>query len=310
MTTRISRSFQIEAHAKVNLCLAVAFPPEDGFHRLESVFQTLDLHDTLVFEDALAEPACDAVPTALGTPVELSCTGVDLDVRDNLVFRAVEAAERACGQRAVPAGHVLRVSVEKRIPAGGGLGGGSSDAAACLRAFARLHNANPLGSELLSAARELGADVAFFLYGGAALMGGRGDVLERCLPDFPLPLVLMGDEHGCSTPAVYRRFDEEPTPAPDARALAAAMERADAPAEDLASLCGNNLQPAACAELPALAARLAKVQADPDALAAQVTGSGSTGFAICTDEASASRLAARVAPECAWTLVAHAHEGQ
>lgn len=306
MTTQITRSFQLEAHAKVNLCLSVAYPPKDGFHQLESVFQELDLHDVLTFTDTTADPSSSAAFTSMRTPVELICPGVSLDPSENLVFKALDGIERACGTPLVARGQVMRVNVEKHIPAGGGLGGGSSDAACALRAYAQMQGLNPLGDAFLSVGRSLGADVPFFLYGGAALMEGRGDVLVRCLPRFPLPLVLMGDEEGCSTPAVYRAFDRDPVPAPDARKLASLMESASPDAGALAHACANNLAPAACAALPRLKERLEAAKADPDVLDAHVTGSGSTSFAVCADEEAAQRFASRIAGQCAWTRVAHA----
>lgn len=306
MTTILTRTLRMQAPAKVNLCLAVEYPPRDGYHSLRSVFQTLDLHDELTFRTCDRADGEPAAMTGLGTPVSLSCEGVDLPAEDNLVFRAIDAAERALGARTAFEGQMLHVRVEKHIPAGGGLGGGSSDAACALRACARLVGANPLGAELLEAARGLGADVAFFLYGGAALMRGRGDVLGRCLPDFPLPLVLMGDARGCSTPEVYRAFDASPQMPPDADALACAMERAQAEPAELAGLCANNLQDAACAALPELGARVERAQASPHVLKALVTGSGSTAYAICPDEQAADAFAREIAPCCAWTHVAHA----
>lgn len=310
MTTILTRSFEMKAYAKVNLCLAVEYPPVDGYHLLDSVFQTLDLHDTLSFTTCAPLEAPDVALTKEGTPVLLECEGAGVPTQDNLVFRAIDAAEQACGAKMAFEGQMLQIVVDKRIPAGGGLGGGSADAACALRAYAKLNNMNALSGELLEVARGLGADVAFFLYGGAALMHGRGDRLGRCLPNFPLPLVLMGNEGGCSTPEVYRVFDADPQPAPDAEALAAAMEDPRTPAEELARLCGNNLQGAAFGAAPGLAERIERARADGRVLNALVTGSGSTSYAVCADEAAARAFEREIAPHCAWTRVAHASIGQ
>lgn len=317
MTTILSRTVRLRACAKVNLCLAVQHPPVGGYHQLESVFQVIDLADELAFGTRTAAGA-DArgasATTRLGTPVVLDCRGLEPDAvpapEENLVFRAVDAAERAFGQPMAFDGQVLRIEVDKRIPAGGGLGGGSSDAACALRAYARFQGLNPLDSKMLEVARGLGADVAFFLYGGAALMRGRGDELVRCLPNFPLPLVLMGDSRGCPTPLVYRRFDEAPQAAPDARALARAMEGLACDPAELAGLCANNLQDAAFAVAPGLEERLRWANASEHVLAALVTGSGSTSYAICPDEDAARAFAREAASRCAWVRVAHACEGQ
>lgn len=307
MTAAPETSLTLRAPGKVNLCLSVRYPPRDGFHELDSVFQALDVADVLTF--SVCDEAPDGVEapelTRAGTPVSLSCEGAGVATRDNLVFKAVDAAEAACARAMVPAGSVLRVDVEKHVPAGGGMGGGSSDAACALEAYARLTGLDALSEPLSGVARKLGADVAFFLYGGAALMTGRGDELVRRLPAFPLPLVLMGDEHGNPTPKVYAAFDAHPAPAPSASALAEAMERGASP-EELASLCANNLGPAACELNPSLAMRLERASRDPDVLCALVSGSGSTCFAVCADEASARSFASRAREFGAWVEIARA----
>ena len=305
-------SLVLEAPAKVNLCLAVQWPPQDGYHALDSVFATLDLHDTLTFSWGAPEDfAQNGVPqaqTKLGTTVRLDCGSLQLAVEKNLIFRAIDAAEQACSLAAAPQGGALSIAVEKHIPAGGGLGGGSSDAACALKAFAQVNDLDTLDERLLSVAQQLGADVAFFLYGGTALMNGRGDTLARRLPTFPLPLVLMGDDQGNSTAAVYALFDEEHPEAPDAYALTEAIEDETCPRERLAHLCQNNLGPAACQLGPRLSSRLERAQADADVLNALVTGSGSTSYAICADESKAARFAQRIASQCAWTCVARCTE--
>ena len=309
MPAQPTRSLTLEAPAKVNLCLAVSYPPQGGFHALASVFQALSLHDTLTFEvlpAAGGQLAGELARTQAGTPVALACAGAGVPTRDNLVFKAIDAFEQVCGRAVLTSGSVLHVQVRKRIPAGGGLGGGSSDAAAALKACAWLLGRDPLGELCVSVAQGLGADVAFFLHGGCALMGGRGDVLQQRLPAFPLPLVLLGDARGNPTPAVYRAFDAAPAPAPDARALADALLAGDVPARQLAALCGNNLGPAACALNPSLASRMQRAAADADVLAAVVTGSGSTCYAVCAGEAQARAFAQRAAAYSAWVEVVHA----
>ena len=309
MPTALTRSLTLEAPAKVNLCLAVSYPPRGGFHELGSVFQALSLHDTLTFEvleAAGGQLAGEAARTQAGTVVALACEGAGVPTCDNLIFKAIDAFEQAGGQAVLPAGSMLHVQVRKRIPAGGGLGGGSSDAAAALRACAWLLGQDALGGPCQRVAQGLGADVAFFLQGGCALMGGKGDVLQQRLPAFPLPLVLLGDAQGNSTPAVYRAFDAAPAAAPDARALADALLAGNATPQQLAALCGNNLGPAACKLNPSLGLRLQQAQADADVLAAVVSGSGSTCYAVCAGEAQARAFAQRAAAYSAWVEVVHA----
>ena len=293
-------TFVFEAHAKVNLCLAVHYPPQEGgYHLLDSVFQELGLHDSLIVS-VQDSASYNPVRTKRGTAVMLDCPVAGLAGEDNLIFRALDLAEQLCAIPATDSGKMLCIEVKKRIPAGGGLGGGSSDAAAMLKAYAQLAGLDPLDARLLHAARQLGADVAFFLYGGAALMRGRGDVLDRRLPPLRLPIVLMGDDTGMSTAAIYRAFDENPPAVPDADELAKAMESADIDMLRAAALCSNNLGPAACEQNERLRNRIEKARAHPDVLNALVSGSGSTSFAICRDSKAASRFARDIAPDCAW----------
>lgn len=294
------------ACAKVNLCLAVGYPPHDGYHPVRSVFQQLDLHD-IVQVGVLGATAEAPLVTACGSRILLDCDVAGLDASDNLVFRAIDAAELACGTPVVPAGAALAIDVVKVIPAGGGLGGGSSDAAAALRAYAQLTGIDALDPRLVGVARKLGADVSFFLYGGCALMGDRGDVLEEALPTLAAPIVLMGSSHGISTPAIYAAFDDCPAPAPDADALACALRADPHDIERIASLCANNLEGAVRSADPDIATRLDVARSHPDALCAHVSGSGATCFAICADMQAARRFADDIAPACAWV---HVCDGQ
>ncbi|MEJ2539773.1 MAG: 4-(cytidine 5'-diphospho)-2-C-methyl-D-erythritol kinase [Gemmatimonadota bacterium] len=160
---------RIHAPAKVNLALRILDRMEDGFHRLETLFQAVGLEDVLTLV---------SVP---GDGVELVTRSSQLGPdRDNLVTRAVHAFRAATGTATG-----LRIRLEKRIPVGAGLGGGSSDAGATLRALNHLHG-RPLPSRRLAeVGSELGADVAFFTgSAGYALGEGRG---ERITPLDPLP---------------------------------------------------------------------------------------------------------------------------
>ena len=292
----------LEAHAKVNLCLSVQYPPQDGYHQLDSVFHELSLHDTLKFRREPLSAQDNVVFTQLGSAVTLSCPVEGLALQDNLIFRALDAAEHACGVLATAPSSALSIEVKKRIPAGGGLGGGSSDAAVALKEYARYAQLDELDERIVGVARSLGADVAFFLYGGTALMDERGDHLVRRLPTFSLPIVLMGDAHGMSTARIYADFDERPPAAPDAFGLARAIEASEN-AKNIAALCANNLEPAACAQSEGLVKRLRVAREHPCVLNALVTGSGSTSFAICSDEASARSFARDIMPLCAWVEV-------
>lgn len=147
---------QVESYAKINWSLRVTAKRADGFHDLETLFQTISLHDTLTFRES--------------QQLELTCSDrtIPTDER-NLVVRAA----RALGVENVA------IHIEKRIPAGGGLGGGSSNAAATLLALSKMFG---IEAPLPKLALELGSDVPFFLVGGTAYAKGRGEVITP-LPD-------------------------------------------------------------------------------------------------------------------------------
>jgi len=159
------------ACAKLNLGLKVLGRRPDGFHDIVSVFQTVSLVDVLHF--------------CRGSEAELSCTDPALSCgSDNLVQRARAAFYRAAKDQST--GAAVRLHLDKRIPMGAGLGGGSADAAAALRGLNRL-SANPLSNtELLELGAGLGSDVPFALTGGTALVGGRGERLEPLVWEGPI----------------------------------------------------------------------------------------------------------------------------
>lgn len=176
------------APAKVNRELRVGGLRPDGFHEILSRIVSIDLADRLSAETADAlELACDdpAVP------------GGD----ENLIVRAARLLARRSG---VPARARLRL--EKRVPVGGGLGGGSADAAAALRLLARLWGVSEAAADLAPAAAELGSDVPFFLTGGEVDAAGRGERVTALEDTLPVELVLLVPPFSISTAAVYRAY--------------------------------------------------------------------------------------------------------
>ncbi|MGB6545499.1 MAG: 4-(cytidine 5'-diphospho)-2-C-methyl-D-erythritol kinase [Candidatus Acidiferrales bacterium] len=167
----------LPAFAKVNLRLDIIGRRADGFHELRTIFQTISLHDTLRLE------------WIRGGAIELEITGnaalASESPRTNLVYRALAAMRAELG---IARG--VRARLEKRIPAGRGLGGGSSDAAAALVGLLRLARRRIPLARLVEIASELGSDVPFFLFGGRAAALGRGEQLLP-LPDGPARGVLV-----------------------------------------------------------------------------------------------------------------------
>jgi 4-diphosphocytidyl-2-C-methyl-D-erythritol kinase len=184
-------TLRAEAFAKVNRSLRVLGEREDGYHELDTVFQTIDLSDTLEVEPGD------------GT-VEIEIEGGDPSVpadERNLVARA---ATLLAGRFGVTAS--ARVHLRKKIPAGAGLGGGSSDAAVALNLFARLWELRLSREAAFGIALELGSDVPFFLLGGSARATGRGEKLTS-LPDGPgLEILLVIPPFSLSTSRVYEQM--------------------------------------------------------------------------------------------------------
>ncbi len=298
----------VEAPAKVNLILRVGARRADGYHNVDTLFAGVGLCDHLRVDRA-----------ARG--IALQVTGADLgDPRDNLVYRAARAYLRARGRR-----DGVAIRLEKRIPVGGGLGGGSSDAAATLRCLDELFSP-PVGvAALTEVARGLGADVPFFLCRSPLALGsGRGDRLTP-LPPLPArPVLLVGSPEGVGTAWAYNLLargreeggmgqpqEQRPTPeqpAPEQRPTPEQRPGSEQPAPKqppplTAASCSDWLTVAGLAhndfETPVFAVRpdlrdtvFALVESSP--LLALMSGSGSTVFAVYRDEESAERARDRV----------------
>jgi len=192
----VTRQARVRAHAKINWALKVLHRRADGYHEIRTVFQTIGLHDTL---DVEFSP---------GRGTEIALEG--MDPAGNLIFRA---AELFCQARGVTGR--FRFRIEKRIPMGGGLGGGSSDAAAVLLTLPVLTGCRAGLPELMTLGAKLGSDVSFFLTGGTALGLGRGEELYP-LPEMPAyPLLLVVPPIHVSTPEAYRALGRELTSTTD-----------------------------------------------------------------------------------------------
>jgi 4-diphosphocytidyl-2-C-methyl-D-erythritol kinase len=188
-------SVSVRAHAKINLDLRVLGVRADGFHELRTVFQAIALHDTI-----------ECQPYDGPFAIECETAGVPLD-GSNLVWRAAQALWRSLRRPGQVRDVVVRL--RKQIPVQGGLGGGSTDAAATLLALTRLWRVPVRPSQLTDVGATLGADVPFFLSGGTALGLGRGDEIYP-LADLPRHwIVLLVPGFGVSSADAYRWYDSE-----------------------------------------------------------------------------------------------------
>lgn len=265
----MSGPLRLTAPAKVNLYLRVLGRRPDGFHELVTVLHALEWGDELELSLRPRDPRLPAGEPDLRLVLEDAPPGVP-DGPDNLAARAGAALLRRAGA----AGDVgLDLRLWKRVPAGGGLAGGSSDAAAVLCGANRLLGAPLDAAALRGLAAGLGSDVPFFLAGGTALCTGRGEIVEPLEPPAPAEFTLLMPAFGTSTAGVYAAWARcaSPAPPPDLARLRAALADADAAA--LQALFINDLAAPARAVEPRLAALLDRTRFN-------LSGSGSTLFAF------------------------------
>lgn len=262
-----NRALQVKAFAKINLRLRVWGRRDDGYHEIDTVFQSLDLHDTLILERQ-------------ETPgIKLTTTSPwPLPERENLVYRAAELIAAKVGLD-----QGVRLHLEKRIPVGAGLGGGSSDAAATLVGLNELGQLKLSQAELHKLALTLGSDVPYFLSGGLCWGRGRGEILERITPVFDdFTFLLLQPDFSLSTEAVYREFD-----------LMVEQGIGPPPIQIFEFHYGNDLEAAAlrlCPEMSEYRRLLAELE--PQMLG--LSGSGPTYYAAWEDAAAAAQAARKL----------------
>lgn len=285
-----------QSPCKVNLLLNILGRRADGFHELETVLQPINLCDEIAFERA-------------GTGIALSCNDKTLPTDSgNLVFRAAEKFLKAAR---ISEG--VRIHLEKKIPLAAGLGGGSGNAGTTLLALNELFG-NPLSPEaMFSIAAGLGSDVPFFLQRRPALAVGRGEQIQ---PQDAFPalegkaFLLIHPGFGISTPWAYKSLARFPEAlngqAGRGRKLAAMLRKSDL--KTAATEFYNSLEAPAFEKFPVLKMYKQFLTAN-GAVAALMSGSGSTTFAVCEDMAQAQALAekfkGKFGPNC-WMAVAAA----
>ncbi len=262
----------ITAPAKINLHLAIGARRADGYHDVETVFQALRI--------------ADLVDVRLADRLSLTCSPeMGLAETENLAYRAAEALGQRLGRDPD-----VSISIRKVLPAGAGLGGGSADAAAVLAGMAILWGIDPADPLLVSVAADLGADVPFFLLGGAGLYTGRGDEFVRALPHVSVPVALVKPPEPVSTAQAYAAFDRLPlAPMSDISVLAEALASGDPAAVARATF--NNMTQASIDVVPSVGEALALCQSITGVLGSMVAGSGSAVCAFCESDEVAKRVA-------------------
>jgi len=268
-------STRIFAPAKINLSLKVGRPRTDGLHPLQSVVAFADVGDLVEAEEA--------------DGLSLDVVGIFAEqigpLDDNLVLRAARALASAA--RVTPR---AKLTLEKNLPVASGIGGGSADAAATLRALNDLWGLRWSNAQLAEVGAGLGSDVPVFFTGaGAAYMTGVGEI---CTPIHvtPLPAVLVNPLRPLATPDVYRRFDAMNLGAPLSDQTPPTWESEDGAIAAMRAL-GNDLEAPARALMPEIGDILAELSASSHVRHAALSGSGGTVFAITKDWNDAESLA-------------------
>ena len=251
------------AFAKLNLTLDVLGKREDGYHNIKSIMQTISIRDDAEIDVGTGEP----------WTLECSQEGIPTDER-NLAWKA---AKVYCdGLEKDPNGLTIRIT--KRIPSGAGMGGGSADAAAVLRALNR-HYGSPLSIlALAELGAQVGSDVPFCVLCGTAMCEGRGELLRK-LPDMPdCVFVVCKPEFSVSTPELYKKIDQVAIPKhPDHMAMESALLAGDV--AKVADLIYNVFDPVVTADHLEIN-YIKSICNSYGALGMQMTGSGSAVYAI------------------------------
>ena len=265
------------APAKINLYLHILGRRADGFHELETLMSPISLGDTLDI---------DLIPGATSN-IEFTCSDPALsDAKDNLATRAVRLFLEE-----FKLSTEVRIHLEKAVPVGAGLGGGSSDAAAVLLAMREITAVKCDDARLAELAARLGSDIPFFIYRTPAVCRGRGEIIEPVRLKENYQGLLVHPGFGVPTPWAYRTYAQNPSPGVLGRAFADFTLR-------------NDLEPPAFSKYPWLPTAKSWFQKQPEVLDSLMSGSGSSVFALTDSVEATGRLRDRFLAEFGSTLFA------
>jgi len=282
------KSLRLRSYAKINLGLEVLAQREDGYHELRTLFQTIDLAD-----DVVLRPRARGVRVLCDHPL----------VPKGATNLAARAAELVRGYAGVKRG--VEIEIRKRIPVGGGLGGGSSNAAAVLMGLDRMWRLGLGPDGLQRLARRLGADVPYFLLGGTALGLARGDEVYPLRRQLRAHVVVVDPGIHVSTARVFARLDTRLTHREKSNSIYYFVSR-ELEGSGAYRFLRNDLEEAALEEAPALrehAGRIRAVLLREGACLAALSGSGSSYFGLFETARPAKRARAALAAEGLSALV-------
>lgn len=264
---------KVNSNGKINLSLDILYKREDGYHEIESVMQEVDLADRLTFKRRKE-----------GLTIKSNSSGIPLD-ENNLVYKVWQRMCRYTGRK-----EGLEVYIEKNIPVGAGLAGGSSNSAATFKAINKLWDLNLEEDKLCELGEELGADIPFCIKGGTCLAKGIGGDLEELEALKDVNILLCNPGFQVSTPDAYRLVDLD-RPRQDLKELIKAIGAGDI--NGVASNIANKMERGVIKQYPIIG-RIKRDALLEGALASLMTGSGPTVFAIFEDEETMYKVARKL----------------
>lgn len=274
-------AYSFSSPAKLNLVLDLLRKRDDGYHEVEFVMQELKIHDTIQIE-----------PVPANTDIVLSCTDPMVPLNEkNTCYKAVQLMQEEARMRGKKI-EGARIHIEKKIPSAGGLGGGSSNAAAVLKGLNQLWSLNLPKEKLAEIAGKIGSDVPFFIYGGTCIATGRGELIlpiQKCpvlhLAFIVPPIKVPADK----TRWIYSHFDVARVPEhPSIDAMEDAIRKKDSVA--VAQAMGNVFE---YLDLPAYAPAFAIIEGVQPLLGvwkSMLAGAGPTICVVCDSQKTASQL--------------------
>lgn len=264
-------SITVRCFAKINLFLDVVRRRDDGFHDIETVFQPVTLHDTISIER---------------TPGGISLTGDDQDIEWDSSNLCWKAAALLLGEGSGSRG--VSIDVRKEIPAGAGLGGGSSDAAGVLAGINELFDLGMEGARLMEMGLEIGSDVPFFLFGSPAIGRGRGEILEKIEGLSRGTILIIKPDINVSTRWAYQNPNLILTRSVGGHKLNCLLGGLKEFPDVALETC-NSFQEVVAGEYPEISQILVLLEREGARLSS-MSGSGSACFALYEDDATASRV--------------------
>ncbi len=284
VNSRPQGSITVPAFAKINLSLRVLGRRADGYHELDTIFQTINLHDTITFAVTDGE-------------IVLSCDDRSLPTGPaNLVYRAAEALQKRFAPRAG-----ARIRLEKRIPAQAGLGGGASDAAVTLLALTQLWHLEANRNDLLDVASSLGADVPFFLCGGTARGTGIGNKISPLLETDEKFVLIIKPNPNISTARAYQSLNSCSLTTTGAKTILSSSQPDEIFGSFKLEALRNDFERVVFELAPEIErVKIALMNAGADA--ALLAGSGSAVFGIFDSETTQERAIQAIVLEAGWRV--------